>query len=107
MGLFDIFKKKNTETTEKVGGMEDFMTLIRVYYESVMACNLGITNLAFLPDVAVFKTYPESAYAKQQTGRCRKEPQQKDAKRNLRPERRLLQGNRPDLSKKIAATSMR
>ena len=54
MGLFDIFKK-NTETTEKVGGMEDFMTLIRVYYESVMACNLGITNLAFLPDVAVFK----------------------------------------------------
>ena len=35
--------------------MEDFMTLIRVYYESVMACNLGITNLAFLPDVAVFK----------------------------------------------------
>lgn len=55
MGLFDIFKKKNTETTEKVGGMEDFMTLIRVYYESVMACNLGITNLAFLPDVAVFK----------------------------------------------------
>lgn len=55
MRLFDIFKKKNTETTEKVGGMEDFMTLIRVYYESVMACNLGITNLAFLPDVAVFK----------------------------------------------------
>ena len=55
MGLFDIFKKKNTETTEKVGGMEDFMTLIRVYYESVMACNLCITNLAFLPDVAVFK----------------------------------------------------
>lgn len=55
MGLFDIFKKKNTETTEKVGGMEDFMTLIRVYYESVMACNLGITNLTFLPDVAVFK----------------------------------------------------
>ena len=35
--------------------MEDFMTLIRVYYQSVMACNLGITNLAFLPDMAAFK----------------------------------------------------
>ena len=56
MGILNIFKKKNNgEQTEKVGGMEDFMTLIRVYYQSVMACNLGITNLAFLPDVAVFK----------------------------------------------------
>ena len=55
MGLFDIFKKKQQDSVERVGGMEDFMTLIRVYYESVMACNLGITNLAFLPDVAVFK----------------------------------------------------
>ncbi len=57
MGLFDIFKKKkNTEeTVEKVGGMEDFMTLIRVYYQAVMASNLGITNLGFLPDMAVFK----------------------------------------------------
>lgn len=52
MGLFSIFAKKEKE---KVGGMEDFMTLIRVYYQSVMACNLGITNLAFLPDMAVFK----------------------------------------------------
>ena len=55
MGLLDIFKKETNDTEEKVGGMEDFMTLIRVYYQSVMACNLGITNLAFLPDVAVFK----------------------------------------------------
>ena len=35
--------------------MEDFMTLIRVYYQSVMACNIGITNINFLPDMAVFK----------------------------------------------------
>lgn len=35
--------------------MEDFMTLIRVYYQAVMAANLGITNLSFLPDMAVFK----------------------------------------------------
>lgn len=57
MGLLDIFKKKHNNEQEngKVGGMEDFMTLIRVYYQSVMACNLGITNLAFLPDVAIFK----------------------------------------------------
>ena len=27
--------------------MEDFMTLIRVYYQSVMACNIGITNINF------------------------------------------------------------
>lgn len=56
MGLLDIFKKKRNEDAEgRVGGMEDFMTLIRVYYQSVMAANLGITNLAFLPDMAVFK----------------------------------------------------
>ncbi len=35
--------------------MEDFMTLIRVYYQAVMAANLGISNLAVLPDLRVFK----------------------------------------------------
>lgn len=35
--------------------MEDFMTLIRVYFEASMAANLGITNLAALPDLRVFK----------------------------------------------------
>ena len=54
MGIFSFFKKKNNDT-EKVGGMEDFMTLIRVYYQSVLASNLGITNLAMLPDMATFK----------------------------------------------------
>jgi hypothetical protein len=54
MGLFNFFKKKNKET-EKVGGMEDFMTLIRVYYQAVLASNLGITNLSMLPDMATFK----------------------------------------------------
>ena len=37
------------------GGMEDFMTLIRVYFQAVMASDLGITNLAALPDLRVFK----------------------------------------------------
>ena len=54
MGLFDFFKKKQ-EPKEKVGGMEDFMTLIRVYYQSVLAANLGITNIGMLPDLATFK----------------------------------------------------
>ena len=54
MGLFNIFKKKG-EAKEKVGGMEDFMTLIRVYYQSVLAANLGITNISMLPDLATFK----------------------------------------------------
>ena len=54
MGLFDFFKKKQ-EPKEKIGGMEDFMTLIRVYYQSVLAANLGITNIGMLPDLATFK----------------------------------------------------
>ena len=43
------------ETEQKVGGMEDFMTLIRVYFQAAMAADLGITNLAALPDLRVFK----------------------------------------------------
>ena len=31
------------------------MTLIRVYYQAVMAAQLGISNINFLPDMAVFK----------------------------------------------------
>ncbi len=54
MGLFNFFKKSQ-EPKEKVGGMEDFMTLIRVYYQSVLAANLGITNIGMLPDLATFK----------------------------------------------------
>ena len=54
MGLFNFFKKKE-QPAERIGGMEDFMTLIRVYYQSVMAANLGITNINMLPDLATFK----------------------------------------------------
>jgi len=54
MGIFsNIFKKK--EKTENVGGMEDFMTLIRVYFQSVLAANLGISNAAALPEMMAFK----------------------------------------------------
>ncbi len=48
-------KKQAEEETPRVGGMEDFMTLIRVYYQAVMANNIGISNINFLPDMAVFK----------------------------------------------------
>lgn len=48
-----LFGKKEEE--QKTGGMEDFMTLIRVYFQAVMAADLGITNLAALPDLRLFK----------------------------------------------------
>lgn len=53
MGLFDFFKKK--QETQRVGGMEDFMTLIRVYYQASIAANIGISNIGMLPDLATFK----------------------------------------------------
>ena len=54
MGFWNkIFGKKDAQ---KVGGMEDFMTLIRVYFQASMAADLGISNLAALPDLRVFKT---------------------------------------------------
>ena len=53
MGFFsNIFKKKQTNA---VGGMEDFMTLIRVYFQSTLAAQLGINNVAALPDMMAFK----------------------------------------------------
>lgn len=57
MGFFDIFKKKPTvaETGWRVGGMEDFMSLVQVYYQAVMAAQLGISNLALLPNLRTFK----------------------------------------------------
>ena len=56
MGFFSkLFGRKGDEEQQKAGGMEDFMTLIRVYFQAVMASDLGITNLAALPDLRVFK----------------------------------------------------
>ena len=54
MAFWNKFFGKNEEE-QKVGGMEDFMTLIRVYFQAVMAADLGITNLAALPDLRTFK----------------------------------------------------
>ena len=55
MGLFSkIFGKKNVD--KNTGGMEDYMNLVRVYFQATIASNVGITNLAALPDLRVFKT---------------------------------------------------
>ena len=54
MGLFsNIFSKKKNE--EKVGGMEEFMSLVHVYFQASLAANLNITNLGMLPDLRMFK----------------------------------------------------
>lgn len=55
MGIFSkIFNRKPRE--EKAGGMQDYMTLVRVYFQALLAAQLGITNLAMLPDLRVFKS---------------------------------------------------
>ncbi len=50
-----LFGKKN-EGEIKVGGMEDYMTLVRVYLQAALAERMGITNLGMLPDLRTFKT---------------------------------------------------
>ncbi len=55
MGIFSkLFGHKQEE--KKAGGMEDYMTLVRVYFQAALASQLGITNLAMLPDLRLFKT---------------------------------------------------
>ena len=55
--LSKIFgKKSGDKASYRIGGMEDFMSLIRVYYQAQMASKLGITNLAMLPDLRMFKS---------------------------------------------------
>jgi len=55
MGLFSkLFGKSNNDN--KVGGVEDYMTLVRVYFQASLANTLGINNLAMLPDLRTFKS---------------------------------------------------
>lgn len=54
MGIFSkLFKKGDEVPSAK--NVEDFVSLTRVYFQSVLAANLGITNIRFVPDVANFK----------------------------------------------------
>ncbi|EGN58011.1 hypothetical protein [Hallella multisaccharivorax] len=55
MGIFSkIFSRRPHE--EKTGGMQDYMTLVRVYFQASLAAQIGITNLAMLPDLRMFKS---------------------------------------------------
>lgn len=56
MSIFaNLFKKQADADAKVVGNVEDFVSLTRVYFQSVIAVNLGIMNIRFLPDVANFK----------------------------------------------------
>ena len=56
MSIFSkLFGHKDNEE-QKIGGMEDYMTLIRVYFQAAIAERVGITNLNALPDLRQFKT---------------------------------------------------
>ena len=75
--LSKLYPHKEKENAQKGGGMEDFMTLIRVYYQAAIACKVGITNLNALPDLRVFKQTLHVATVNNKLGqgekqRCRK-----------------------------------
>ncbi len=55
MSIFSNPFRRKPKGDVRIGGMEDFMTLIRVYFQASIASQLGITNLAALPDLRVFK----------------------------------------------------
>lgn len=55
MGFFSKLFGKKTDN-DKTGGMEDYMQLVRVYFQASIAANVGIANLGMLPDLRVFKT---------------------------------------------------
>lgn len=56
MSIFSkLFGHKDNEE-QKIGGMKDYMTLIRVYFQAAIAERVGITNLNALPDLRQFKT---------------------------------------------------
>ena len=56
MGILSKIFGNKTEDKETSGGMEDYMTLVRVYFQASLAARLGITNLAMLPDLRMFKS---------------------------------------------------
>ena len=55
MGIISKIFKKNKGDGEKIGGMNDYMALVRVYFQAALASKLGITNLAMLPDLRTYK----------------------------------------------------
>ena len=80
MGIFSkLFGRKDTDKRApgwRVGGTEDFMTLIRVYYQAVLAAN-----------------FAESAYGEQSHRSGRKEKVPDDDERTVRHAGRILRRN--------------
>ena len=54
MSIFSKLFGKKGENNPK-NNVEDFASLTRVYFQSVLASNLGISNIRIMPDLAQFK----------------------------------------------------
>ena len=56
MGILSKLMTRKEEMEEKIRSKEEeYISLIRVYFQSIIAVNLGITNIRMLPDLAMFK----------------------------------------------------
>lgn len=55
MGIISSIFNRGEKEQAKSGGMEDYMMLVRVYFQSLLASRLGINNLAMLPDLRTYK----------------------------------------------------
>lgn len=60
MGLFSkLFNKKNsteqTESDDIQSNVEEFISLIRIYYQASIVTQVGITNLNMVPEFAMYK----------------------------------------------------
>lgn len=56
MSIFSKLMSRETQVTDQEQSkVETYMSLIRVYYQAVMAVNLGITNIRMLPDLTTYK----------------------------------------------------
>lgn len=55
MGIISSIFNRGEKEQARSGGMEDYMMLVRVYFQSVLASRLGINNLAMLPDLRTYK----------------------------------------------------
>ena len=79
MGIFSkLFSRKDED--KKVGGMEDYMTLVRVYFQAALASQLVITNLAMLP---CLQDQPTCSYRQQPFGHWREGTGQEDDEEHL------------------------
>ncbi len=77
MGIFSkLFSRKDDD--KKVGGMEDYMTLVSVYFQAALASQLGITNLAMLARPPCLQDQPPCSYRQQPSGHRREGAGQED-----------------------------